>query len=257
MRCSATTDQGLRMQLQTGIKTGWSRLYDMGGGVDAVVGHDRQRQLDEGTPRTVTCCVASCAFAAWLAVRLDNRAEAAEIFRKAAPVFTQEIALLEVEGTMSIIRTERTKGKAHRPGPTSATGATAGDLLDKFAKLNPQPTSTPTSPTSFLSEAPHLPRSDGRRHVIRPRRSRQGLQVQGRPGRACGDIDLSIRRSEFVAIVGPCWLRQPTTILRDAGCSPKPRAIITIDGKRVDGRITDVGIVFQDAILLDWRNVLD
>ena len=41
-----------------------------------------------------------------------------------------------------------------------------------------------------------------------------------------------------------------------AGLMPYSSGTITIGGKRVDRPQTDVGIVFQDAIMLDWRDVL-
>ena len=77
------------------------------------------------------------------------------------------------------------------------------------------------------------------------------------PVEACGEIDLDIRRSEFVAIVGPSGCGKTTILKMVAGLQPYTTGSITIDGKRVDGPHTDLGIVFQDAILLDWRNVLD
>ncbi|MFN0160575.1 MAG: ABC transporter ATP-binding protein [Burkholderiales bacterium] len=77
------------------------------------------------------------------------------------------------------------------------------------------------------------------------------------PVEACGDIDLSIARSEFVAIVGPSGCGKTTILKMIAGLQPYTAGTIAIDGRRVDGPYTDVGIVFQDAILLDWRNVLE
>ena len=77
------------------------------------------------------------------------------------------------------------------------------------------------------------------------------------PVEACGEIDLDIRRSEFVAIVGPSGCGKTTILKMVAGLQPYTTGSISIDGKRVDGPHTDLGIVFQDAILLDWRNVLD
>jgi len=73
---------------------------------------------------------------------------------------------------------------------------------------------------------------------------------------ACAEINLEIRQSEFVAIVGPSGCGK-TTILRClAGLVPCSSGTITVGGRRVDRPQTDVGIVFQDAILLDWRDVL-
>ena len=41
-----------------------------------------------------------------------------------------------------------------------------------------------------------------------------------------------------------------------AGLAPYSSGTMTIGGKVVDKPETDVGIVFQDAIMLDWRDVL-
>src|SRR6188474_1164009 len=124
-------DQGPRMQLQTGVKMGWTRLYDMAGVStlsSAIIANndwmkdaknqDLLRRFLRATQR------------GWQ-YSFEHRAEAAEIFRKAAPVFTQEIALLEVEGTMTILRTDRTKGK---PLGWSDAGdwQDTQDLLAKF-----------------------------------------------------------------------------------------------------------------------------
>ena len=87
----------------------------------------------------------------------DNRAEAAEIFRKAAPAFTQEIALLEVDGTMSIIRTERTKGRAIA-WSDAGDWRDSQDLLSKFAKLTPQADLNRYFTNEYLSEAPYMPK---------------------------------------------------------------------------------------------------
>ena len=73
---------------------------------------------------------------------------------------------------------------------------------------------------------------------------------------ACADINLDIRQSEFVAIVGPSGCGKTTILKMVAGLMPYSSGTITIGGKRVDKPQTDVGIVFQDAIMLDWRDVL-
>jgi NitT/TauT family transport system ATP-binding protein len=41
-----------------------------------------------------------------------------------------------------------------------------------------------------------------------------------------------------------------------AGLQPHTSGTITVGGRKVDRPQTDVGIVFQEAILLDWRDVL-
>ena len=150
-------DQGPRMQLQTGVKMGWTRLYDMAGVTtlsSAIIANNDW--LKDAKNQDTLRRFLRASQRGWQ-YSFDNRAEAAEIFRKAAPVFTQEIALLEVDGTMTIIRTERTKGK---PIAWSDAGdwKDSQELLEKFAKLKPQPDVNVYYTNSYLSEAPYLPK---------------------------------------------------------------------------------------------------
>src|SRR5246500_5960591 len=85
-----------------------------------------------------------------------------------------------------------------------------------------------------------------------------GKKFQTKTGEveACGDINIDIRQSEFVAIVGPSGCGKTTILKMVAGLIPYSSGTITIGDKLVDHPQTDVGIVFQDGIMLDWRNVL-
>jgi len=73
---------------------------------------------------------------------------------------------------------------------------------------------------------------------------------------ACSDVTLDIRRSEFVAIVGPSGCGKTTLLKMVAGLVPYTSGTISVGGKPVDRPLTDVGVVFQESILLDWRDVL-
>ena len=73
---------------------------------------------------------------------------------------------------------------------------------------------------------------------------------------ACAGIDLDVRQSEFVAIVGPSGCGKTTILKMVAGLAPRSAGEITVGGRRVERPQTDVGIVFQESILLDWRDVL-
>jgi NitT/TauT family transport system substrate-binding protein len=150
-------DQGPRMQLQTGVKMGWTRLYDMAGVTtlsSAIVANNdwaKDPKNQDALRRFLRASQRGWEYSN------KNRAEAAEIFRKAAPVFTQEIALLEVDGTMTIIHTERTKGK---PIAWSDPGdwKDSQDLLEKFAKLKAQPDVNVYFTNEYLSQPPYLPK---------------------------------------------------------------------------------------------------
>jgi len=150
-------DQGPRMQLQTGVKMGWTRLYDMAGVTtlsSAIIANNDW--LKDAKNQDLLRRFLRASQRGWQ-YSFDHRAEAADIFRKSAPVFTQEIAQLEVDGTMTIIRTERTKGK---PIAWSDAGdwKDSQDLLEKFAKLKAQPDVGVYYTNSYLSEAPYLPK---------------------------------------------------------------------------------------------------
>ncbi len=70
------------------------------------------------------------------------------------------------------------------------------------------------------------------------------------------DVNLDIKESEFVAVVGPSGCGKTTLLKMLAGLLPYSSGAITRAGKKVTEPQTDVGIVFQDSIMLDWRDVL-
>ena len=78
-----------------------------------------------------------------------------------------------------------------------------------------------------------------------------------------GDIEalrkvaFSIRRGEFVSVLGPSGCGKSTLMLLAAGLEQPTAGNITIGGRRIDRPFTDIGIVFQDHALYDWRTVLD
>jgi NitT/TauT family transport system ATP-binding protein len=80
--------------------------------------------------------------------------------------------------------------------------------------------------------------------------------TKGSTVEACADVDLDIGQSEFVAIVGPSGCGKTTILKMVAGLVPYSSGSITVGDKKVDCPQTDVGIVFQESILLDWRDVL-
>ena len=69
-------------------------------------------------------------------------------------------------------------------------------------------------------------------------------------------IDLRVDLGEFVAVVGPSGCGKSTLLRLIAGLIPPSAGRITIDGRIVAGPETQLGIVFQKPILLEWRTVL-
>jgi len=69
-------------------------------------------------------------------------------------------------------------------------------------------------------------------------------------------VDLDIQAGEFVSIVGPSGCGKSTIMSMIAGLLQPTRGTVSIGGQVVSKPFTDVGIVFQRDLLLDWRNVL-
>jgi NitT/TauT family transport system ATP-binding protein len=86
----------------------------------------------------------------------------------------------------------------------------------------------------------------------------RGVSKQFKGGTvALQDIDLEIEQGEFISLIGPSGCGK-STLLRVIGDLVEPSAgSVTVNGKpaRQARRDHDYGIVFQDAVLYDWRTV--
>jgi len=73
---------------------------------------------------------------------------------------------------------------------------------------------------------------------------------------ACQNINFNVDESEFIAIVGPSGCGKTTILKMIAGLISYTDGSVTVGGKIVKEPVTNVGIIFQDAVLMDWMNVL-
>jgi NitT/TauT family transport system ATP-binding protein len=69
-------------------------------------------------------------------------------------------------------------------------------------------------------------------------------------------IDFSISEGEFLAVVGPSGCGKSTLLKMIAGLLPPSAGEIRIQGSKVLKPNRNVGVVFQNALLLPWRTVL-
>lgn len=76
------------------------------------------------------------------------------------------------------------------------------------------------------------------------------------PVHALGPMDLSVKQGEFISIVGPSGCGKSTLLLLVAGLLEYEEGSIKINGTLVNEPQTDIGIVFQTPVLVDWRDVL-
>jgi len=71
------------------------------------------------------------------------------------------------------------------------------------------------------------------------------------------DVSFTARRGEFISILGPSGCGKSTMMMLTSGLIPLSSGTIEIDGKSITEPYTDLGIVFQQDLLMDWRTVLD
>ena len=74
---------------------------------------------------------------------------------------------------------------------------------------------------------------------------------------ALDDITLDVGENEFVTLVGPSGCGKSTLLKLVSGLVPATRGTIHIRTELVLEPFPDVGFVFQQAVLLPWRTVLD
>jgi NitT/TauT family transport system ATP-binding protein len=74
---------------------------------------------------------------------------------------------------------------------------------------------------------------------------------------ALAGVSFDVRPNEFVTIVGPSGCGKSTLLKLVAGVIPASDGQVLRDGRPVVGPSRDVGMVFQSAVLLRWKNVLD
>ena len=84
-------------------------------------------------------------------------------------------------------------------------------------------------------------------------------QFPGRAGTvtALQKVSLDIARGEFVSVIGPSGCGKSTLMMMLAGLTPTSSGSIHIGGAAVTGPTKDLGIVFQQDALLEWRSALD
>jgi NitT/TauT family transport system ATP-binding protein len=77
------------------------------------------------------------------------------------------------------------------------------------------------------------------------------------PLQALKQVTIDIDGGEFVSVVGPSGCGKSTLMLMVAGLLNRSGGDIVIGGSSVKSPITDVGIAFQDHLLLEFRTALD
>jgi NitT/TauT family transport system ATP-binding protein len=74
---------------------------------------------------------------------------------------------------------------------------------------------------------------------------------------AIRNVSLDVAANEFVSILGPSGCGKSTLLMMAAGVVDKSAGQISINETPVCGPRPDIGVVFQQPVLLPWRTVID
>jgi NitT/TauT family transport system ATP-binding protein len=81
--------------------------------------------------------------------------------------------------------------------------------------------------------------------------------VRGRFTRALQDITLTVSRGSSVAFVGPSGCGKSTLLKLISGLMPATQGSVRVEGRAVTAPLKNVGMAFQNPVLLPWRRVLE
>ncbi|ARZ67443.1 ABC transporter ATP-binding protein [Streptomyces sp. HU2014] len=73
---------------------------------------------------------------------------------------------------------------------------------------------------------------------------------------AVRDLDLTVERGEFVAVVGPTGCGKSTTLTLVSGLEEPTEGEVLVGGEPVRGIRPEIGFVFQQDAVFPWRTVL-
>jgi NitT/TauT family transport system ATP-binding protein len=88
---------------------------------------------------------------------------------------------------------------------------------------------------------------------------RVGLEYpfEGAMRRIIQEVNLSIRPGEFVSFVGPSGCGKTSILRMVSGLAPAPIGEIRYRGNPIKKPLSNVGIAFQNPVMLPWRNTLN
>ncbi len=89
------------------------------------------------------------------------------------------------------------------------------------------------------------------KHLNKTYTTRKGEKVK-----ALSDLSFSVAEKEFVSIVGPSGCGKSTLLKILSGILSRDNGEVLLSGDNVTAPRPDIGMVFQDAVLLPWRTIL-
>lgn len=80
-------------------------------------------------------------------------------------------------------------------------------------------------------------------------------QAKNGETKALDNINLDIKKGEFVSIIGPSGCGKSTLLSIIAGLEDKNTGEVYLDGKEINGISSEIGYMLQKDSLLEWRTI--
>ncbi|NJO80707.1 MAG: ABC transporter ATP-binding protein [Cyanobacteria bacterium RM1_2_2] len=80
---------------------------------------------------------------------------------------------------------------------------------------------------------------------------------EGAIRRIIQEMNLSIQPGEFISFVGPSGCGKTSVLRMVSGLNPAPIGEIRCRGQRISQPLKNVGMAFQNPVMLPWRNTLN
>lgn len=74
---------------------------------------------------------------------------------------------------------------------------------------------------------------------------------------ALDSTTFDLQQGEFLSVVGPSGCGKSTLLMLVSGLTSPTTGSVEVGGRQVTSPISDVGIVFQEDLLLEWHSTLD
>lgn len=105
--------------------------------------------------------------------------------------------------------------------------------------------------------APERPDTDNAAVSVSRLAIRYQMKGSKEPFTAVRSISFTIRKGELVAVVGPSGCGKSSLIGAISGLVPYTTGNVYVGTERVNGPTAHLGVVFQKALLLPWKTIID
>jgi NitT/TauT family transport system ATP-binding protein len=85
----------------------------------------------------------------------------------------------------------------------------------------------------------------------------QTFQTNQGSRHALDNISLTVSPNEFITLLGPSGCGKSTLLSFIAGLASPTQGVVEVDGEPVRGPYPNLGMVFQEPYLLEWRNIIN